>query len=48
MPIFFHSDLYSVLQKNISLYNDEGDPQKSWWKPLSWRATVKYPALVAR
>lgn len=36
------------LQTNLSVFNDEGDPKKSWWKPQLWRATVAYPALVAR
>ena len=38
----------TVAKNNISIFNDEGDPQKSWWKPQIWRATVAYPALVAR
>ena len=41
-------DAETVAKNNISIFNDEGDPQKSWWKPQFWRATVAYPALVAR
>ena len=37
-----------LAKNNLSLFNNEGDPQKSWWKPHFWRATVAYPALVAR
>jgi hypothetical protein len=41
--------IYRALNDSeISIFNDEGDPDKSWWKPRKWRATVKYPALVAR
>ena len=41
-------DAETIAKNNISIFNDEGDPQKSWWKPQFWRATVAYPALVAR
>ena len=34
--------------ENISFVNNESDPEKSWWKPESWRAEVEYPLTVAR
>ena len=50
-PLIFKEETLvaeTVTKNNISIFNDEGDPQKSWWKPQFWRATVAYPALVAR
>ena len=40
--------LQNPLRRPPVMFNDEGDPLKSWWKPQLWRATVAYPALVAR
>ena len=34
--------------ENISFVNNESDPEKSWWRPESWRAEVEYPLTVAR
>ncbi|KAG1681482.1 Alpha-L-iduronidase [Nymphon striatum] len=34
--------------KNISIYNDEGDPMKGWSKIRSWRADATYAAMVAK
>lgn len=39
---------YSKVFNGLAIYNDEGDPMKSWWKPLEFRADVRYPAMVAK
>eukprot|EP00094_Tigriopus_californicus_P003825 TCALIF_03681-PA protein Name:"Similar to Idua Alpha-L-iduronidase (Mus musculus)" AED:0.08 eAED:0.08 QI:0/-1/0/1/-1/1/1/0/507 len=39
--------LVPELTKDLPFFNDEGDPEKGWWKSRSWRADVRYPASVA-
>lgn len=39
--------LVPELAKDIQFFNDEGDPEKGWWKSRSWRADVRYPAYIA-
>lgn len=34
--------------KNISFFNDEGDPMVGWSKDLSWRADATYAAMVTK
>ena len=34
--------------KTVPVVNNEADPEKSWWKPKTWRADVQYPVAVAR
>ena len=41
-------NISTYASREISIFNDEADPLKAWWKPQLWRATVAYPALVAR
>ncbi len=38
---------YPILA-NLPFYNDEGDPEKSWWKARSWQGDAGYATLVAR
>lgn len=39
--------LYPML-KNVTIYNDEGDPVTGWDRPMLFRADVRYPAMVLR
>ena len=32
--------------RGVPMFNDEGDPMKSWWKQRSWHGDSKYPAFV--
>ena len=33
--------------RTLPIFNDEGDPMKSWWQNRTWRGDTNYPALVA-
>ena len=40
------TELMGSNPKQIKIYNDEGDPMKSWWKLESWRGDTTYEYVL--